>query len=102
DTLEDSDAQIRRAFANRRRAKDVLELRLARGMRLLIEHEMGKKSANVVLDSGTCSILPTSFAAAEIVDRLDGKKTLRKLGADKRAAKLCRELLELGALKIVD
>ncbi|HEY2073833.1 MAG TPA: methyltransferase, partial [Gaiellaceae bacterium] len=73
DTLEDSDAQIRRAFANRRRAKDVLELRLARGMPLLIEHEMGKKSANVVLDSGTCSILPTSFAAAEIVDRLDGK-----------------------------
>ncbi|HEY2541504.1 MAG TPA: hypothetical protein VGH92_00480, partial [Gaiellaceae bacterium] len=95
-------AQIRRAFANRRREKDVLELRLARAMPLWIEHEMGRKSAKVVLDTGTCSILPTTYDAAQIVDRLDGKKTLRKLGADRRTAKLCRELLALGALKIVD
>ncbi|MGH3000862.1 MAG: methyltransferase, partial [Gaiellaceae bacterium] len=93
DTLEDSDEQIRRAFANRHQTKDVLGLRLARAMPLLIEHEMGKKSANVVLDAGLCSILPTTFAAAEVVDQLDGKRTLRKLGADKRAETLCRELL---------
>jgi methylase of polypeptide subunit release factors len=102
DSLEDADAQIRRAFAHRHVKKDLLGLRLARAMPLLIEHEMGRKSANVVLDAGTFSILPTTFAAAELVDRLDGKKTLRKLAADKRAVKLCRELLALGALKIVD
>ena len=102
DTLEDADAQIRRAFANRRRASDLLNIRLKRAMPLWIEHEMGRKSANVVLDSGTCSILPTTYEAARIVDDLNGKKTLRKLGADTRAVKLCRELLGLGALQIVD
>jgi methylase of polypeptide subunit release factors len=101
DTLEDADAQIRRAFANRRRARDVLDLGLAHAMTLWVEHEMGRKSANVVLGEGTCSILPTSYEAARIVERLDGRKTLRKLGADKKAVKLCRELLELGALRVV-
>jgi len=102
DTLEDADAQIRRAFANRHRAIDLLDMRLKRAMPLWIEHEMGRKSANVVLDSGTRSILPTTYGAARIVDDLNGKRTLRKLGADGRAVKLCRELLGLGALQIVD
>ncbi|HKT44529.1 MAG TPA: methyltransferase [Gaiellaceae bacterium] len=102
DTLEDADEQIRRAFANRARKKDVRDVKLVRAMPLLVEHEMGKRSANVVLEDGTCSILPTTFAAAELVDRLDGKKTLRRLGADARTVSLCRDLVELGALKIVD
>jgi len=102
DTLEEADEQIRRAFANRAQRVDLQRAPLARAMPLLIEHEMGKKSANVVLDSGTCSILPTTFAAAEIVDRLDGKTSLRKLRADKRTVTLCRELVELGALAIRD
>jgi methylase of polypeptide subunit release factors len=102
DSLEDADAQIRRAFANRHRAGDILNVRLKRAMPLWVEHEMGRKSANVVLDRGTCSILPTTYEAAAIVDGLNGKKTLRKLGADRRAVKLCRELLGLGALHIVD
>ena len=101
DSLEDADRQIRRAFANRGRTKQILDLKLAHAMTLWIEHEMGRKSANVVLGEGTCSILPTSYDAARIVERLDGRRTLRKLGADRKAAKVCRELLELGALRIV-
>ena len=103
DSLEEADKQIRRAFANRRQSSNgVLDLHLARAMPLRLERELGRKSADVVLAEGTCSILPTTPAAAELVEQLDGKKSLRKLGADKNAVKLCRELLGLGALKIVD
>jgi len=101
DSLEDADAQIRRAFANRH-ANGLLDIRLARAMPLRVERELGRKKAEIVLGDGTCSILPTTPEAIDLVERLDGKKTLRKLGADKRAVKLCRELLGLGALKIVD
>ena len=104
DDLEDADAQIRRAFDNRARVNGsaLLDVSLKRAMPLVVEHEMGRKSANVVLETGTCSILPTSYDAAQVVDRLNGRKTLRALGADARAVKLCRELLGLGALQIVD
>ena len=103
DVLEDADAQIRRAFANRRPASNgLLDARLARAMPLRVERELGRKTAEIVLGDGTGSILPTTPGAIELVERLDGKKTLRKLGADKRAVKLCRELLGLGALKILD
>ena len=103
DVLEDADAQIRRAFANRGQASNgLLDARLARAMPLRVERELGRKKAEIVLGHGTGSILPTSPEAIELVERLDGKKTLRKLGADKRAVKLCRELLGLGALKILD
>jgi methylase of polypeptide subunit release factors len=103
DSLEEADKQIRRAFANRRQSSDgLLDMRLARAMPLRLERELGRKSAEIVLADGTCSILPATPAAAEIVEQLDGKKTLRKLGADKQAVKLCRELLGLGALKILD
>jgi methylase of polypeptide subunit release factors len=100
DSLEDADAQIRRAFANRRANGSLLDARLTRAMGLWVEHEMGRKSANVVLEGGTCSVVPTSYVAAKVVDRLNGKRTLRKLGADAKTVKLCRELLGLGALKI--
>src|SRR5579872_7099360 len=103
DVLEDADAQIRRAFANRRPASNgLLDARLARAMPLRVERELGRKTAEIVLGDGTGSILPMTPGAIELVERLDGKKTLRKLGADKRAVKLCRELLGLGALKILD
>ena len=102
DSLEDADAQIRRAFANRHRAKDLLDARLRRAMPIRVERELGRKSADVVLDEGTCSILPATPEAVALVERLDGRRTLRKLGADKRAVKLCRELVGLGALQIVD
>lgn len=104
DELEDADAQIRRAFGNRSRVngKTLLDVRLRRTMPLVVEHEMGRKSANVVLETGTCSILSTTVEAAQVVDRLNGKKTLRALRADAKAVKLCRELLGLGALQIVD
>ena len=44
-------------------------------------------------------MLPATQASARIVERLDGKTTLRRLGADRAAVALCRELLELGALR---
>ena len=47
-------------------------------------------------------ILPTTDAAARVVEQLDGRKTLRRLKADKDAVRICRELLELGAVKIRD
>jgi methylase of polypeptide subunit release factors len=100
DTLEVADAQIRRAFANRRRrAPDLWGEQLVRAMPLRVEHVMGRRSADVVLESGTRSILPTTPTAAELVERLDGRRTLRELGADARAVSLCRELLGLGALR---
>ncbi len=101
DTLEEADGQIRRAFANRR-TKDLLDVRLARAMPLRVERELGKNKAEVVLDGGTCSILPTTAEAAAVVERLDGKTTLRRLRADRRAVELCRELAALGALTIRD
>ena len=102
DTLEDADAQIRRAFSNRRSTKDLLDVQLARAMPLRVERTLGKNKAEIVLDGGTCSILPTTAEGAALVERLDGKATLRRLRADKRAVELCRELAELGALTIRD
>ena len=102
DSLEEADTQIRRAFANRRRTADVLDVPLARAMPLRLERTLGKKKAEIVLDEGTCSILPTTPGAAGIVERLDGRKSLRRLKADKHAVRLCRELAELGALRFVD
>jgi hypothetical protein len=36
------------------------------------------------------------------VSSLDGRRTLRELDAPREAVTLCRELLELGALRLVD
>jgi methylase of polypeptide subunit release factors len=102
DTLEPAGDQIRRAFANRERlAKtDIRAARLRSAMPLRLEAEIGRKKAEIVLDGGTGSILPTTRAAAGLLERLDGKRTLRALGADARAVRLCRELAELGALRL--
>lgn len=103
DTLEPAGDQIRRAFANRERlgSEELLDGRLSRAMPLRLDAEIGRKRAEVVLDGGTGSILPTTRVAADVLERLDGKRTLRALGADTRAVRLCRELLELGALRLV-
>ncbi len=100
DTLEPAADQIRRAFTNRERLArlDIRQARLKRTMSLRLEAEIGRKRAEVVLDGGTGSILPTTRAAAGVLERLDGKRTLRQLGSDARAVRLCRELAELGAL----
>jgi methylase of polypeptide subunit release factors len=102
DTLDPAGDQIRRAFANRERLAetDIRDARLKRAMPLRLEAELGRKKAEVVLDGGTGSILPTTRAAADLVERIDGTRTLRKLGADARAVRLCRELAELGALRV--
>jgi len=102
DTLDDAGAQIVRAFANRPRVKDIVDLELQRSMALRLERTLGKRKAEIVLEEGTGSILPTTAAAAGVVELLDGRKSLRRLKADKDAVRICRELLELGALKIRD
>jgi methylase of polypeptide subunit release factors len=101
DTLEPAGDQIRRAFANRERlAKtDIREARLRRTMPLRLEAEIGRKQAEVVLGGGTGSILPTTRVAADLLEQLNGRRTLRALGADPRAIRLCRELAALGALR---
>jgi methylase of polypeptide subunit release factors len=103
ESLEPADKQIRRAFANRARLAgirnlDLLGMRLARAMPLSFERGLGRRSGELALDGGTRSMLPATPAAAKLVERLDGKTTLRRLGADRGAVSLCRELLELGAL----
>jgi methylase of polypeptide subunit release factors len=104
DVLEPAAKQIRQAFANRirlagMRERDVREARLERALPLRLEREIGSSTAELVLDGGTRSILPTTVAAVAVVEKLDGKTTLKSLGADGRALSLCRELLELGALR---
>jgi len=104
DVLEPAGKQIRQAFANRIRLaplrdRDVREARLEQALPMRLERELGSSAVEVVLDAGTRSILPTTVAAVDVVERLDGKKTLHALGADGRAVDLCRELLELGALR---
>jgi methylase of polypeptide subunit release factors len=101
DVLEPSGKQIRRAFENRERLRKgkLEQAALARAMPLVFERTLGAKRGELVLDGGTRSVLPASTAAAELVERLDGRATLRRLRADARAVSLCRELLELGALR---
>jgi len=106
ESLEPADKQIRRAFANRARlgtmrARDLPGARLARAMPLSFERTLGRRSGELVLDGGTRSMLPATPAAARLVERLDGRTTLRRLDADRSALALCRELLELGALRFV-
>jgi methylase of polypeptide subunit release factors len=104
ESLEPAGTQIRRAFANRARlegmqSRDLPAARLARAMPLNFERALGKRSGELALDGGTRSLLPATKTAAGIVERLDGKATLSRLGADRAAVSLCRELLELGALR---
>jgi hypothetical protein len=54
------------------------------------------------LGSTRGSILPATAEAAETVALLNGRARRRKVGADARRVRLCRELLELGALKLID
>ena len=103
DSLEAAGKQIRRAFANRARLdgmrnRDLLGMRLARAMPLGFERTLGKRLGELAIEGGTGSMLHATPRAAKLVERLDGKTTLQRLGADGAAVSLCRELLELGAL----
>ena len=104
ESLEPAGDQVRRAFANRTRL-DVMKngklpkSRLARAMRLEFSRDVGKRRGEVSIEGGTNSVLETTASAIRVVDRLDGKTTLARLGADRDAVELCRDLLELGALR---
>ncbi len=106
DELEPADAQIRRAFAARARldGTNPLDALLAPVDALRIETRLRRGhvvGAHVVLEEGTWPEVDVSAGAAEVIAALDGRRTLRELSASPDAVKLCRELLELGALKLV-
>ena len=107
DELEAADAQIQRAFATRAQldGADTLDARLAPADALRVETQVRQGrtiGARVVLEEGTWPVLDVSGRAAEVVAALDGRRTLRELSAPPEAVALCRELLELGALELVD
>ena len=58
-------------------------------------------TARATLEEGTWPELDLSPATAEIIGALDGRRTLRELSAPRDAVAACRELLELGALRLV-
>jgi hypothetical protein len=104
DVLEPAGKQIRRAFANRARLagmrrSDLAAARLALAMPLTIERDIGSRSGELALDAGTNSMLPATATGIRVVESLDGKATLKRLDADRAALSLCRDLLELGALR---
>ena len=104
DSLEPAGKQIRRAFANRARLagmrrSDLAAARLARAMPLRIERDVGRRDGELALDDGTNSVLPATATGIRVVEALNGKATLKRLGADRATLSLCRDLLELGALR---
>jgi methylase of polypeptide subunit release factors len=119
DALESAGEQVRRAFAGRAalselgRADDLLDARPALVMRVQLErYVVPRRSGNattgaeVQLLDGTSSTVETTADAAELVPRLDGSVTLRRLvgrsapSTRREALRLCRELIELGAVRI--
>jgi hypothetical protein len=119
EALEAAGDQVRRAFTNRagladlRRADDLLDLRPELVMRLQLEQEVVPRrsgnvstAARVQLVDGTSSTVETTPDALELVQRLDGSMSLRRLVARaspsvrREALRLCRELAELGAVNL--
>jgi len=119
DALETAGEQVRRAFAGRaalaelRRADELLGARLELAMRLELEEDVVPRrsgnattGARVQLVDGTSSTVETTPGALDVVRRLDGTASLRRLlGRDapsvrRDALSVCRELLELGALEV--
>jgi methylase of polypeptide subunit release factors len=119
EALEAAGEQVRRAFAGRaalaelRRADDLFDAKPELVMRLELEQDVvPRRSGNAVtaarvqLVDGTSSTVETTPEAADLVLRLDGSVTLRRLvgraapSVRREAVRLCRELVELGAVKV--
>jgi hypothetical protein len=119
EALEASSDQVRRAFANRavlaglQRADELLDFRPELVMRTQLEQEVVPRrsrnaatEARVQLVDGTSSTVETTPDALEIVQRLDGTVSLRRLvgraspSARREVLRLCRELAELGAVNL--
>jgi SAM-dependent methyltransferase len=106
DELDAADAQIQRAFAARAQldGADLRDAQLAPvdALRVETQLKLGRVAgARVLLEEGTWPVLEASARAAEVVAALDGQRTLNALSATPEAVALCRELLELGALRLV-
>lgn len=114
DRVEAAGAQVERAFAARarlaalRRPDELLGARLAPAMRLELGREVGPRragGARVRLLEGTHAAVSASAEAVAVLERLDGRSTLRaalvRTSARGRrdALRLVRELLALGALR---
>ena len=117
DALEAAGDQVRRAFEGRAQLaelgrSELLDRRLTLAMRVELERELGPRArpaaaAAVQLVGGTSSTVETTADALGVVERLDGRQTLRRLlrnappGTRRSALRLCRDLVELGAARIV-
>jgi methylase of polypeptide subunit release factors len=106
DDLDFADKQIRRAFAARATldGRDIRDARLSPAASLHVETATRRGRpfrSRVVLEEGTRPEVGASSRAAAIVGALDGRRTLRELAAPREAVTLCRELVELGALRLV-
>jgi hypothetical protein len=119
DALEAAGGQVRRAFGNRAvlaelgRADDLLDLRPELVMRLQLEQEVVPRrshnaatAARAQLVDGTSSTIETTPDALELVQRLDGTVSLRRLvgrsspSVRREVLLLARELAELGAVNL--
>lgn len=119
EALESAGEQVRRAFAGRaalaelRRADDLLDTKPELAMRLELEQDVVPRrsgnaltSARVQLVDGTSSTVETTPEAADVVRRLDGSVKLRRVvgrsapAVQREALRLCRELIELGAVQL--
>jgi methylase of polypeptide subunit release factors len=119
EALEAAGDQVRRAFAGRAalaslgRGDRLLAARVELVMPVELEQELVPRrsrnaavAARVQLADGTSSTIETTPQALELVPRLDGSVSLKRLvgraapAARRDALHLCRELLELGAAEI--
>jgi methylase of polypeptide subunit release factors len=128
DDLEEAGAQIERAFAARarlaelKRRAELLDAKLSLAAPVRLEHELGPRGGRVAvtgasleLDEGTHTIVEGSPRTLELVAMLDGTARLGdvlqanadRLGLSETETSrlrrdlldVCRELLELGALR---
>ena len=68
-------------------------------MPLRFERGLGHCGGELILAASTRLLPPATAAGIRVVERLNGKATLARLGADRAAVSPCRQLLELGALR---
>jgi methylase of polypeptide subunit release factors len=118
EALEAAGEQVRRAFEARaslaelRSSEELLDARPALAMSVRLERELaprrrrsGEAGAAVQLVDGTSSTIETTASGLALVAALDGETTLRRLlkraspGERREALRVCRELLEIGALR---
>jgi methylase of polypeptide subunit release factors len=116
EAIEEAGDQVQRAFESRARLAgrdDLLDARLVPAMALRLERDLepsGSASvatgARIHIVDGMQQTVEAPSAVLEVLERLDGRATLgesvRSVDVRDDALAVCRELLEVGALRFVD